>query len=356
MRLVLATPLYPPEPGGPATYASILMELGVREGLQMRLVKFSDVRHLPSGVRHIAYFWKVLRAARGADAILVLDPVSTGVPAALAAFLSGTPYAVKVVGDYAWEQGTQRFGVTETLDEFAKKKRVPFQVGFFRFLQTRVAKGARLVIVPSKYLKGIVMSWGIPEYKVQVIYNAMKSVAPTPVPSHITTLPRPHVVTAGRLVPWKRVEGVIDAMRELGTGSLIVVGDGPERARLEAHARERLPYTLFTGVLPHADALGIIADADVFVLNSSYEGLSHLLIEALSLGIPSVASAVGGNVELIQNASDGALVTSGDTKALTEGIRTVLARSRKSHPESSIMRFAPRTMVMETVKVLKQIV
>lgn len=356
MRLVLATPLYPPEPGGPATYASILMELGKREGLDITLVKFSDVRRLPKLLRHGAYFLRVLKAARHADAILVLDPVSTGVPAMLAAFFSGKPYAVKVVGDYAWEQGTQRYGITETLDEFVAKKRVPLPVGFFRMLQKRVAQSARVVIVPSKYLKGIVMSWGVPEYKMQVIYNAMKSSVPSEPPSEVKTLPRPHIVTAGRLVPWKRVDAVIDAVRTLGQGSLIIIGDGPERAQLEAHASERLPYALFTGILPHAETLGVMADADVFVLNSSYEGLSHFLIEALSLGVPSVASAVGGNVELIQSSSDGTLVTSGDARALVQGIEAMLARPRKRHPESSILRFAPRTMVLETMKALKQIV
>src|SRR3989344_1930156 len=118
MKLVIATPLYPPEIGGPATYAEILMRELPKRGVEVELVKFSDVRHLPKIIRHYFYYRRVLEAARGADAVFALDPVSTGLPAMRAAKKAGKPFAVKIVGDYAWEQGVQRFGVTLDLDEF----------------------------------------------------------------------------------------------------------------------------------------------------------------------------------------------------------------------------------------------
>jgi glycosyltransferase involved in cell wall biosynthesis len=120
MKLVIATPLYPPESGGPATYAKLLTEhlsadeSGAHERDFVALVKFSDVRHLPKIIRHSAYFFKVLKAGRSADVILALDPVSTGFPAALAAGMLRKPFVVKIVGDFAWEQGRQRFGITRT--------------------------------------------------------------------------------------------------------------------------------------------------------------------------------------------------------------------------------------------------
>ena len=51
--------------------------------------------------------------------------------------------------------------------------------------------------------------------------------------------------------------------------------------------------------MPRAEAMGWVKAADVFVLNSTYEGLSHALVEAISLGTPIVATHVGGNPELI---------------------------------------------------------
>lgn len=355
MRVVIATPLYPPEPGGPATYASILMELLVREGVDPVLVKFGDVRHLPKVIRHVMYAWRVYISAQKADVVLVLDPVSTGLPALLGAKLAGKPVIVKVVGDYAWEQGTQRYGITTTLDEFVKTHRVPFQVRLLRVVQTFVAKQARAVIVPSEYLKTIVMTWGVFHGKITVIHNAIRYEDAGEIPHEVSTLPYPHVVSVGRLVPWKHVGGIIDAVGTLPSVSLIVVGDGPERASLTAYAEKVGSRTTFTGALSHADTLAVMADAQVFVLNSSYEGFSHLLVEAVSLGVPVVATDVGGNREIVHGEEDGILVPAGDREALTQAISRALSRKKRTRPEEAIVRFSPKTMVRKTAELIKSL-
>lgn len=356
MKLVIATPLYPPEPGGPATYASLLMELLVREGVDPMLVKFGDVRHLPKVIRHVKYAWRVYRAAKHADIVLVLDPVSTGFPAALACMLAKKPFVVKIVGDYSWEQGTQRYGITATLDEFVETKRVPLQVRVLRFIQTFVAKRAASVIVPSEYLKRIVTSWGIFHGKISVIYNAMRFEEPGQLPHEVATLPYPHVVSIGRLVPWKNMRGVIDAAATLSHGSLIIVGDGPERAGLTEYASRIFPRTTFTGALSHKETLAILADAQAFILNSSYEGFSHLLVEAVSLGIPVVATNVGGNPEILRSDADGVLVPPGDSTKLIEAVNDLLTRRKRTRPEDAVTRFSGKTMARRTAELLKSLV
>ena len=151
MRIVIATPLYPPEIGGPATYAKLLLEGLPKKGIEVDLVKFSDVRHLPKIIRHFVYYRRVLKAARSADVVLALDPVSVGLPAMKAAKKAGKPFVVKIVGDYAWEQGRQRFGVTQNLDEFVRTTTVPFRVSVLRRIQTRGAPCATRVIPPLRY-------------------------------------------------------------------------------------------------------------------------------------------------------------------------------------------------------------
>jgi glycosyltransferase involved in cell wall biosynthesis len=96
-------------------------------------------------------------------------------------------------------------------------------------------------------------------------------------------------VSVGRLVRSKRVDRVIDhvaAARELDT--LVVVGDGPERARLEALARARRVRAHFLGVVPRDRALAWIAAAHVVVHASEAEGLCTVLREAEALGTPVV--------------------------------------------------------------------
>ncbi len=361
MRLVIATPLYPPEIGGPATYAKLLSEGLPGKGIEVELVKFSDVRHLPKIIRHYAYYRRVLAAVRNADAVLALDPVSVGFLAMWAAQKAKKPFAVKIVGDYAWEQGQQRFGVTQSLDEFVKTKRVPFPVRMLRRIQTRVARHAVKIIVPSEYLKSIVGAWGIHAEKIRVIYNAVPLEELGLVPEAAAKLPQPLVVTAGRLVPWKHMDGVIDAIAGTPDTSLAIVGDGPLRTMLARRAREKLPgRAILTGMLSHRDTLATMQSADVFILNSSYEGLSHLLIEALALGVPTIATRVGGNPELITDGENGLLVSAGDTPALTRAITRALGdealRTRLSAcARESAKRFSIEAMLSATVTALQKL-
>lgn len=361
MRLVIATPLYPPEIGGPATYARLLEEGLPARGVEVTLVKFGEVRHLPKLVRHLAYFARVRRALKKADLVLALDPVSVGLPSCLAAWTLGKPLLVKVVGDYAWEQGRQRFGVEQALDEFVRTKQVSLGVLLLQAIQTRVARRAKRIIVPSDYLKGVVAAWGVPRDRIQIIYNAVSREELGVVPANVAELPRPLVVTAGRLVPWKHVDGVIDAVASIPRASLAIVGDGPLRAALTRRADEKLPgRALFTGTLSHADTLAVMRSADAFALNSSYEGLSHLLIEARMLGVPVVATKVGGNPEVVADGEDGLLISEGDTSALAAALARVLDddefRARRTkRAEEPEKRFEVETMLAATATLLQSI-
>jgi glycosyltransferase involved in cell wall biosynthesis len=329
MKIVIATPLYPPEPGGPATYSKLLEEGLPQRGIEVTLVKFGDVRHLPKMFRHLVYMRHVYRAARAADLIYALDPVSVGFPALIAARLAMKPLVVKIVGDYAWEQGRQRFGVTETLDEFVAHGVFHPILSLYRFMQTRVARGAVRVVVPSTYLEGIIVRWGIPQRSIGVIWNAAAMETPTAVLSSLTALPRPIVLSVGRLVPWKGFFELIEAvqyLRENDTKATVaIVGDGPDRAALEEEAKMRLhDGYVFTGGLAHHQALAAIAYSDIFVLDSLYEGLSHVLIEALTLGKPVIVSNIGGNTEIVRHEENGLVVSPKDPQLLAESLARLL--------------------------------
>ncbi len=363
MKLVLATPLYPPESGGPATYAEALMQGLPIHGIEVLLVKFSDVRHLPKVVRHFAYFLKVFRVARHANLVLALDPVSVGFPAMLAAKLARKKLVLKVVGDFAWEQGTQRYGIKETLDDFVVQKKVPMQVRFLRAIQNSVARSATEIIVPSSYLKKIVSEWGVSPEKITVIHNSIE--IPPELLEEIAEPVQHSVVSAGRLVPWKKVDGVIDAMKKvreiISDAQLSIVGDGPDRVSLEMHAKKSLNHAVeFMGALSHTDTLKQLQKGSVVVLNSSYEGLSHLLIEALMLGCVIIATDAGGNSEVITHEENGLLVQVEDTDGLVAALLRVLQddelRARlKARALQSASTFSRPEMLMHTAHLLSAV-
>src|SRR3989344_1039031 len=333
MKLIIATPLYPPEIGGPATYAKLLFEGLPKKGIEVDLVKFSDVRHLPKIIRHFVYYRRVLKAARNADVVLALDPVSVGLPAMKAAHKIGKPLVVKIVGDYAWEQGQQRFGVTQDLDEFVKMKKVPFQVRILRRVQIRVARSATRIIVPSEYLKNVVMMWGISEEKIRVIYNSIE------LPAYIPTRQKNNeeflIVSAGRRVPWKGFEAI------------------------ERIAREHANWRVFIASgLPRTEALGWMKSANVFVLNSRYEGFPHMLIEAMTLCTPVIATDTGGNKELVVHGETGLLISPGDDNSLREALTIVAndpsaARERALAAQKRMDDFSLPRVVDLTARLLK---
>jgi glycosyltransferase involved in cell wall biosynthesis len=329
MKLVLATPLYPPEPGGPATYARTLVEGLPQKHIEVVLVKFSDVRKLPKGVRHIVYAWNVFIAALDADSVYVLDAVSTGVPAWMAAFLARKPFYLRVAGDYAWEQGTQRFGITETLDEFVERTKLPFPVMVLRALQTFIAKRARKIVVPSEYLKRILCSGGLDPKRIAVVYNAPPVFSDD---SHLTKpeqIPSPYVVTVCRLVPWKGVDGIIRAIHILKAKgsplSVVVVGSGEQEESLRALAEE-LDVTdrvIFTGALGHGTAPAYVKYAEALVLNTRYEGFSHVILEGFALGVPVLTTPVGGNTEQVVDGESGLLFPFNDAAAIAACIERI---------------------------------
>ena len=99
MRILIATPLYPPDVGGPATYAAGLEAALVRCGHKPVILNYRDVLSFPSGIRQVVYMWKVVVAAHNVDAVIALDTLSVGLPAMGAARLFCIPGIVRVAGE-----------------------------------------------------------------------------------------------------------------------------------------------------------------------------------------------------------------------------------------------------------------
>jgi glycosyltransferase involved in cell wall biosynthesis len=195
-----------------------------------------------------------------------------------------------------------------------------------------------------------------------VVYNGVQKEGEGVLPEALSTRSHPRIVTVGRLVPWKGIPGLIDAVSiardEFPNISLTIVGDGPDRVTLEAYTDTRLQSAIsFTGALSHADTLAVIGSSDVFVLNSTYEGLSHLLIEAASLGVPIVATSVGGNPEVVTDGVSGLLVPPGDPEALAKALKrmstdSTLREKLRTGALESARTFTQEAMITGTIEAL----
>lgn len=128
------------------------------------------------------------------------------------------------------------------------------------------------------------------------------------------------VGTVSRLVPQKTVGDLVDAVARLPRATLAVVGDGPERRAVERRIR-------LLGLGDRVRLLGarddvpeLLAAFDIFALSSRWEGEPIALLEAMAVGVPCVATAVGGTCEVLAGGEAGVLVPVGDSAALAAAI------------------------------------
>ncbi|MGC9665569.1 glycosyltransferase [Planosporangium sp. 12N6] len=166
---------------------------------------------------------------------------------------------------------------------------------------------------------------GVPADKVTVVYNGLPERAfhPAP-PAHVDT-DLPVVLCVGNLRAVKGHRYLLDAVGRLGERgtpcTLVLVGEGAERAPLERQAAELGIDVRFLGARTDVDQL--LARADLVVSSSLAEGLSNSIMEAMAAGLPVVGTAVGGTGELLADGR-GVLVPPADPEALATAIAGLL--------------------------------
>jgi glycosyltransferase involved in cell wall biosynthesis len=367
MKLFIASGIFHPEAGGPATYLHELLPELIARGWEVRALTYSDSLpadlHYPYPVTRILRQTLPLRMLRYAQAARPLlrwaDLVylhTLGLP------LYGDHHAkrvVKIVGDQSWERSVRKGWVSPNEDIDAYQTRsYGARVTLDRANRAREARSMDGIIVPSEYLKRMVVGWGVDPAQVQVIYNALP---PDTVAPQITQqearvrlgLPdAPIVLTVGRILPWKGVDHLITALHRVPDVRLVVAGDGMTLAQLKVQAADLGDRVLFLGRVSREQMPLYMKAADYVALYSGYEGLSHTLLESLRVGTPVIASDKGGNPEVVQHGVNGLLVPYVDVAALASALKQAfrpgLRDSLASNSAVGMERFDFARMVEST--------
>jgi glycosyltransferase involved in cell wall biosynthesis len=367
MRILIITGIYPPDIGGPAVYVPrIAARLAARHGI-VGVVTLTDgpaddsrspfpvlrlARRHWRPLRWLRTILAIARAARGADVVyangLLLETVVA------TRLLTRRAVVAKIVGDLIWERA-RNAGLGLELEAFQVAD-LPAKWRVLRWLQGAYLRSCDRVIVPSRFLAGIVSGWGVTPSRIAVVMNSAESLAAAADPPI-----RHDIVTVARLGPWKGVAPLIAIAARRGW-RLLVIGDGPLRDELQRTADSLGAAATFAGSVPQAEVAELMRSARVFVLNSTYEGLPHIVLEAKQAGLPVVATAVGGTPEVIEDGTDGILVPAGRDEALEAAVAGLLddperARALVAAGLSQIAaRFSVEAMVDATERVLAEAV
>lgn len=315
-RITLISGIFPPVTGGPARFAFEFSKWLVSQRRNVCIVTYGDQGSFEAPAKGITlnlvrrtklliirYLLSILmigKSVRNNSPVLV---VGAFIETYLSSLVFNFDYVAKVPGDIVWERAKNNKVTDLSISDFQSAE-LSLKYKTFRMLFSQSLKRANTVIVPSKGLFDLCISWGVDENKLQLIYNSVT------LPDQISLSSINHkfdLVTVCRLTSWKGVDEIIKYAADSGL-SLAIAGNGPEWEKLENLAKNLKANVHFLGEISPIAVQELLLQSKVFVLNSSYEGLPHALIEARASGVLSVGRAGTGSEEVIRDGIDGLLI------------------------------------------------
>lgn len=308
MKILIATGIFKPEVGGPATYAA---ELGKRlqsAGHNVSVITYSDkqmfdldlgfhfpivriVRESSKLKNYLRYLWGVWSLMKGKDVIYTLDWFSAGLPVMIAAFLRQKKYIVRVGGGYIWEKYLAQGRPPVTLKDF-------YEMGIYKeyklmyWLIKIILRRASCVIFNSDEQRVLYEKfYGLK--KTSAIYNPVpESKLGTLVQTYKTDYAHrdKEIVFAGRFIKMKNVESVIKAFAKLKDQAfkLLLIGEGPTEAELHKLVAEHdLGMRVeFHRPMSQTELYRRIANCYYVILPSWTDISPNQIYECLALSIP----------------------------------------------------------------------
>ncbi|MDQ3014281.1 MAG: glycosyltransferase family 4 protein [bacterium] len=308
MRILIATGIFKPELGGPATYAA---ELGKRlqsAGHNVSVITYSEkqvhdldlgfhfpiirIIRQPSKLKnYLRYFWTVLSLMEGKDVIYTLDWFSAGLPVMVAAFLRRKKYIVRVGGGYIWEKYLSEGKPPVTLKDFYEKG-IYKEYRIMYLLIKLVLRRASCVIFNSDEQRALYEKfYGLK--KTSTMYNPVpESKLGTLVHTYKTeyTNRDKEIVFAGRFIKMKNAESVIKAFAKIKDQSfkLLLIGEGPTEPELRTLVKEHELGTRveFHRPMSQTELYRRIANCYYVILPSWTDISPNQIYECLALSIP----------------------------------------------------------------------
>lgn len=390
IKVLIATGIFPPDIGGPAAMIEGLIGSLVNNKFKLKVMTYAETggrgklnyedktvdiykinRNRNIFLKYFFYLRRLLRLAKWADVIYATDIYSVGYFTYLAKKILGRKYIIRFAGDSAWETAVSNNWTSDYIMDFQKKV-YGSKIERLKNKRERILVNADKVIAVSNFMADIARKIGVKEDKLKMIYNSADFMDKIEVnQNEVDDIKSKYggtakiVVFSGRLTSWKGVDGVIKILPELinkiGKVNFLVLGDGPEMENLKklAEGCGVNENVHFIGKIKREETKKYFVAADLYILNSNYEGLSHALLDVMKCSAPIITTNAGGNPELIEDGKDGLLINynnseellNASVKILTDG---QLAKNLSMSAKEKVKKFNWENTVSETVKLLRE--
>ncbi len=304
MKIVLATGIYPPEIGGPATYVRALAEELAGRGEEVgvvtygravsgeRLAESFGIQYVPKCLPILRWFRyaKILRkVAKDADVVIAFSSVSVGVPLILwkmcwpLGFARGKPkLLLRLGGDFFWERYTARGGMKGLRDWYEQVCKL--QVASCKLVMERILMTFDHIVFSTRFQEEIYEK----AYKRLPVHSVIENAVPTGIGDKVGVGERHEtfrLLFMGRMVGFKNLPSLIEAVGSMDGVMLSLVGDGPKRLSLTAH-RSPLPNIKFLPPVHGEEKQRFFAEHDLLVIPSITEISPNVALEARAAGLP----------------------------------------------------------------------
>ena len=338
MKILITVGIYPPDIGGPASFVPKIAKMLTENKHDVTVICLSDnkvtddenfkvkriLRNQNLLLRWMVTIFTIIKNGRSVDCLFV-----NGLPmeSYVANLFLRKKLVRKIVGDWAWERGRNKGLINESFDEFQENSH-NLHLEIAKFSRGWTATKADIVITPSKHLSKVVENWGVQPNKLKIIYNGTKIVTDNISKTNQGTV---NLITVGRLAPWKNIDTIIKSVNLLKQYDmkfkLFIVGSGPLESELKKLVSNLnlSSEVIFTGQKKYSELTEYYKNSNIYIQASGYEGLPHVLLEAINYDLSVISTPIGGSNEILQDGKNGYVLNlEKGKKPNTENLKNII--------------------------------
>ena len=314
MKILITTGIYPPKIGGPAQYAKNLKEAFEKMGNSVSVKTFTIENRIPTGIRHIFFFLKIIPKLIRADVVIALDTYGVGFPTAFASRLFFKKNIIRTGGDFLWEQYCERHNKKVLFKNFYNTEKQSFSLKEkIIFLVTKwTLKNVSHIIFSTEWQRNIfVRAYVLNKEKTNIVENFYG-----PKESNENYESKEFVASARNLV-WKNFDILEAVFNKIKLKS-------PEVALF----KDNLSYMQFMEKMKGCFAVILVSLGDIS---------PNMILDAIRLNRPFICTKEVGIYDKIKDA--GTFVDPLKEKEIEDAILTLLTEEGYKKAKEKVKNF-----------------